>query len=49
MDKKTVALLVRMTQQEKKKIKLEAVERNMSMSTLIKQALLSYIANYSRD
>jgi predicted HicB family RNase H-like nuclease len=49
MDKKTKSLLIRLTKEEHKKIKLEATERGLSISTLIKQALLSYIANYNRE
>lgn len=46
--KKLKHLLVRLTEEEHKKIKIEAIERNMTMSKLVKQAITIYLLNYNK-
>lgn len=40
-------VMLRLTENEHKLLKLEALERNMSMSTLIRQAVKIYIEKFN--
>ena len=47
--KKIKTLIIRLTTEEHKKLKIEAIERNIPMSQLVKQSLIIYTANYNQD
>jgi len=48
MEKRIKNLLIRVTEDEHKKIKIEAIERNMTMSKLVKQAIVFFLLKYSK-
>jgi len=48
MDKKLKNLIVRVTDEEHKNLKIEAIQRNMTMSKLIKQAITLFLLKYSK-
>lgn len=46
--KKLKNIIVRLTDEEHKRIKIEAIERNMTMSKLVKQALTLFLLKYNK-
>ena len=47
--KKLATLIVKLTTDEHKMLKIEAAERNITMSTLVKQALVLYLKTYNKE
>lgn len=47
--KRIRSFVLRMSEEEHKRLKLEAIERNMTVSSLIRQAIKIYIETYNAN
>ena len=47
--KRTATLIIKLTQEERKIIKIAAIERNLTSSALVRQAIAIYLEKYCKN